>query len=62
MDDPAFGRVPRALKPWRTEAYLKYVGARQGAGNEGIRLKANRYRPFSRIGIEHIDYIPRSAS
>jgi hypothetical protein len=23
-----------ALKPWRTEAYLRYVGVRRGAGNE----------------------------
>jgi hypothetical protein len=32
-----------ALKPWRTKAYLKYVGVRQDAGNEAIWLKANRH-------------------
>jgi hypothetical protein len=32
-----------ALKPWRTEAYYKYVGVRRGDGNEAIFLKPNRY-------------------
>lgn len=32
-DDPTSGRVPRALEPWRTKAYLKYVAVRRGEGN-----------------------------
>jgi hypothetical protein len=29
------------------EGVLKYVGVRQGAGNEGIRLKTSRYQGFA---------------
>lgn len=35
-----------ALKPWRTEAYLKYVAVRQGEGNEGMRTKAGCSQAF----------------